>query len=759
MADDNIRKSRKSSTQATTGDAAITSASPSSKVQTPPTKKTKEKTDNNELQKIGDKIIAKMVNEGQLVRNTGTNSLKSIGDKLVKFDSIFKSINTEMQVQTSVLRNIHNELMNEHDRLVSVDKRRIEQSKIKESEEAEEHKKSDKPPKGSGKEKSSSSQGVMGLVDKFLGGPIGMLMTIPLRAIGAVMGGITGDIVSDYIIETAENLGIHKQYLDAIAEPLKGGLIWGGIGMAISKRMGVFGLVAGAAWPLADQLLDAAGFDPKQTLMGLEIGDVFAAIMTGSFMYLLRSNFNPMSIMRMIEEVGTSSGKSALPKSTIAKIGSIIGRSKFALVAAINLGFEAVEGSVVSYLENNAGIDAEDSQSVINWTQMGMSIGAMFGPYGLIAGAAIGLTVGLGNVIYNWLNSKERITKQRLQRATKIFDKVNTNPNIELDELEIADVQDSIEFFKENNNLEVADRLTEILKKQSQIKGQEYSDRTDKLSFSEEISENQDILQQKLLDITKLPTSDQAAAYDTLVNDLHEKNPELAPKYISDVLKHTFGNNGLGLGKFFGTDQGLKTASIVSMFENITPNSQIIQSVNYDKNGNHVSSIFEDVVMKAFLQTAKLTDDNGNIIPTQREHFDPSNPAIQEWIKSNPDIRNAMNIIYAASLEAKGHTAYDNKNGVMEPRDIFVYKAGAYQDIVDNYKTGVEMEGAIDFVNGQQVSQTTVGPQTVIIQGGDTTNIHSNTVAGSNNNTQSHNFNLRGGNGRGYGTGGISRPN
>lgn len=757
MADDNIRKTRKSSSQATTGDAAITPAKSPSKVQATTVKEKKEKTDSNEFQKIGDKIIAKMVNEGQLVRNTGTNSLKSIGDKLVKFDAIFKSINIEMQVQTSVLKNIHNELMNEHDRLISVEKRRIEQSRTKESEEEEDRRNPDKKPKRGDKEgkkeKNSSVQGVAGLVDKILSGPIGMLMTIPIRAIGAVMGGITGNIVSDYILETAENLGIQEQYLDAIAAPLKGGLIWGGIGMAISKKMGVLGLVAGAAWPLADQLLDVAGFDPKQTLMGLEIGDIFAAIMSGSFMYLLKKNFNPMSIMRMVGEVG-GSGKSALPRSTIAKIAGIISRSKFALVAAINLGFEAVEGPIISYLENNTGIDAEDSQSVINWTQMGMSIGAMFGPYGLIAGAAIGLAIGLGSVIYNWLTDTERTTKKRIEKSIALIDMVNNNPNKVLNTVEIKNIEDNIEYFKNNNRPDLVQELNTVLQNQEKQTGKDIISRAGRESLDQTMEQNYDHLQGQLLEISKLPVADQSKAYDDLVGELHKQNPELPINYISDVLKEEFGNSRWYNG---GRLVNSERADISDMYDNIASNSNVIQSVNYTDNGKHVSTLFDEVVMPAFQKAFASKDKDGNVL--SEAVFDPKNIEIQKWIEENPEIRSALNQIYAAELAERGESQYKSYNGAVESHDIVAYKYLNSGTVIDTSATEAATEDVIDFVKKNKISQVAVGPQTVIIQGGDTTNINSNTVAGSNNNTQSHNFNLRGGNGRIYGMGGISRPN
>ena len=49
-------------------------------------------------------IIDRLKAEGDLIRNSGTNSVKSLNIKLEKFDGLFKSINTNIIEQTSMLQ-------------------------------------------------------------------------------------------------------------------------------------------------------------------------------------------------------------------------------------------------------------------------------------------------------------------------------------------------------------------------------------------------------------------------------------------------------------------------------------------------------------------------------------------------------------------------------------------------------------------------------------------------------------------------------
>ena len=49
-------------------------------------------------------IVDRLKAEGQLIRNTGTNSIKSMNIKLDKFQGLFKSINNELMFQTDMLR-------------------------------------------------------------------------------------------------------------------------------------------------------------------------------------------------------------------------------------------------------------------------------------------------------------------------------------------------------------------------------------------------------------------------------------------------------------------------------------------------------------------------------------------------------------------------------------------------------------------------------------------------------------------------------
>ena len=49
-------------------------------------------------------IIERLKSEGDLIRNTGTNSIKSMNIKLEKFDGLFTSINSNIKMQTEMMQ-------------------------------------------------------------------------------------------------------------------------------------------------------------------------------------------------------------------------------------------------------------------------------------------------------------------------------------------------------------------------------------------------------------------------------------------------------------------------------------------------------------------------------------------------------------------------------------------------------------------------------------------------------------------------------
>ena len=54
-------------------------------------------------------INERLIKEGQLTRNTGTNSIKSVNINLDKFSKVFSSMERQLVMQSSFLESIYNQ--------------------------------------------------------------------------------------------------------------------------------------------------------------------------------------------------------------------------------------------------------------------------------------------------------------------------------------------------------------------------------------------------------------------------------------------------------------------------------------------------------------------------------------------------------------------------------------------------------------------------------------------------------------------------
>lgn len=571
---------------------------------------------------VAERIMAKMTNEGQLVRNTGTNSIKSINDKLIKFQGVFDSISNEMQVQTATLKNIHNELMNEHDRVSSRDKLYDEHRRLQESEDREKDKKKKKPPKPITGGKPDNKSMLSGFLGNFLGGSVGFLLSMPIKAIAAVMGGIGANFVSDYFLQKAADLGISQKFLDAIAEPLKGGLVWGAIGMAFSKKLGLIGLAAGVAWPLADKVLEAAGFDPVSTVAGLQIGDIAGAILTGSFLYINKLMTSGM----FLAKTTLSLGNKILTATVFNKeLFNFIIKSRLGLSGLLLTVTSAFSDDVASFL-SNFGLDKEKTEDVMNYTGWGASVGALFGPRGAVIGAGIGLVIGLGKMAFDWLNSNERKARKRMENATKLLDKVNDANFNGFTENELLRIDSLRKESLERGETELVKMYDSVIEKAKEkmptmMDGQELRNLNNAIDSAE--------TRNSLVTISKMPEEDKKSALEQLIKELRTTTgAKLTDDELLDRIQEQY--DASGLKWLFSNTESVDISRLLMSAQNNEIGQPQMEAKLSGNGNNMISEKFHAEVMPEFKKTFGV------------DKIDLQNPDHLKWAQNNLAFREIL---------------------------------------------------------------------------------------------------------------------
>jgi len=370
---------------------------------------------------ISDKIVARLEAEGQLTRNTGTNSIKSLRTDFGKFESVFSAINENIINQTEILsKTLALQL-----RLADVDNRK---SQIEEAERLAvanrpstnvEREQDTRPSKtisadnGFGLGNLFGVAGVGGFGGAAAAGLLGMLKA-PLKAallttLAPTVGKILGDLTEKGLLQ----LGADGATATNFGEAANFAGIGGMIGLAFGRRMGLVGAAAGAAASFGDDVLDALGLDKDKmvTIFGKEMRMETAAqgvmgALGASVTAVATSPGFRKSITSFMRDSVDINGN---PLSRFPRRRALLG----ATIGAAVLGAYITYGDELkSWIDDQdfpkpvAGV-AKAGVDVVSMTTSGAAFGMMFGPQGALVGAAIGFALGIGKVLFDWLKDKK----------------------------------------------------------------------------------------------------------------------------------------------------------------------------------------------------------------------------------------------------------------------------------------------------------------------------------------------------------------
>jgi len=601
------------------------------------------------------KLVDKITNEGQLLRNTGTNSIRSIGLRLDKFNDTFKSINSEMEIQTSILKNILNETYIEHDRL-----RNIEiQNRIQESEDREDRKRRDKEPKNNPKpimDKNGSGSSFMGVLGAL--GPLLAIAALPLRVIAAMGGMVAADLAGEFLESAFYDYEIDKipilgALLEPIIEPLKSGMLWGAIGRAFSKKLGLYGLIAGGAFTFANNMLDNFDLNIDLGFLGLQLGDMFGAIITGSVIYLTKNL-----------AAGKGASLAATAAANIAGGGSDVARDAarrgfLSKIPFLRNGLLSIATGIVGTLAASALGSAADAMGApedmvadikdsANFVVTSATYGAMFGPTGMLAGAAIGLTWVIGEKLISYITNSRGVIEDKMQDAQDILQKQLENEDFVLSSMEKTGLISSLQEAERIGDKKVVEAINKILTEDaSRTPGLEIVDVARNQNVADYIRENKEDLTGQFDNIqynNDLTEQEKIDAAQELIRELASKFPDMEAIDFGRILSQNIGNTS-----FWTSNDGKGLLS------------EIMRNP-YDLGVNFSSGITDpDLEYHAIRQ--QYENERG-------EEFLPNDEDVIAWMRTNPRAQEFFNKMLNI-----------NGNYGMEQQPVFVDTGNAIEDL------------------------------------------------------------------------------
>ncbi len=444
---------------------------------------------------IGDRIVERLEAEGQLIRNTGTNSMKAVREQLFKFDDIFNSINENIINQTEILRKT---LELEIDR--ASDLTRLERLEAAERSRTGLNDIPSRPTQAPPPDTSVpttapeapgsfgglgslfggfGSIGAGGLAGGIAGGLLGAIKT-PLKAailttLAPTVGKLLGSLTEAGLLELGAEEGLAKNFGEAANLAGIGGMV----GLAFGKRMGLVGAAAGAAASFGDDVLDAMGLNKDEmiTIFGKEMRLETAA---QGVMGALGA-----SVTAVATSPGFTKSVKDFVSGSVTGVGSALNKfpAKRQLLGA-TIG-SAVLGAYITYGDDLKGwIEDQDFPTpvegvasagvdVAGMAATGASFGLMFGPQGALAGAAIGFALGIGKTLFSWLEGRKDKARAEFEKEVEELAPV-------LERAEAGEEIDPEERRRIAAQRQEANRITQLARPEEETTAaQEFVDRAD----------------------------------------------------------------------------------------------------------------------------------------------------------------------------------------------------------------------------------------------------------------------------------------
>lgn len=386
-------------------------------------------------------ILERLKQEGQLTRNSGTNSIKAVSIKLDKFSGVFKSINLELKMQTDILR----ESLNVDKRTQARINRERELDEVaQKAREDDQRKKDDDSSKKKSEDTSSSVKNEVSSIGSMLSGMMGGFKSFVIKSLLGAVGGIAIFELARGFFDAQTEGGFTKFFED---------IDWTTM---TTNMTAIASSIATGAQNFINFLEDPLG-----TILGSLSGPtVGAAVVTAAGLGgLLNAADSDNAVAQRRSKLRSFVKLSALglvlagTSYAVNQVGEWVDKQKWS------------DDDIGGYTKGDlakAGLD------VASAAMQGASIGFMFGPQGALIGAVIGATVTLGFKAWEFWKKKKAENEAKvaaeIAEVDKMFEDSASKNRLEYIQNELAKFPqystDQIERFNEITQTEMWKSLT-----------------------------------------------------------------------------------------------------------------------------------------------------------------------------------------------------------------------------------------------------------------------------------------------------------
>lgn len=355
-------------------------------------------------------ILNELDRQGKLLRSDGrAHSIKSVKIEMKKFQGVFEDIAVNIQAQTDMMRKTLNieesklATQRKQDELAEIQRKKAEEESRPETAETANDRGSDGP----------------GLF-KILGNALGSIGGLAIKgAVGIGAAALMWQFAKGFIDER-EGAGTADGYMDSVvtfigdmtdklatAPTVFENLITSAENVAteageiVTAFEGVNWTSLGNAFKNAGEKMEPA-VDSIIDFFQNPLTYILPSIASGVMTAMIGRNVGAAALGRSVQGAPISPGRALVTGVT----------------GAVAIGLSLYGDRVKEWMQNQTWSDneiagyrlgdaASEAVGVATTTAQFATIGAMFGPTGIIAGALIGLTVSLGSILGRWIQSRK----------------------------------------------------------------------------------------------------------------------------------------------------------------------------------------------------------------------------------------------------------------------------------------------------------------------------------------------------------------
>ena len=393
-------------------------------------------------------IIERLKAEGDLVRNSGTNSLKSVKMEFAKFENVFSAISSNIATQTDMMRTQLGIAADAQE--LARTKAQFDELQAKEAPEKNDNtaEVDAQPLKEVGEEMGNKIASALSMKNLAIGAA-GLFVGYNLIK-GAIDEATGGGFTN---MEKAMGRVVWEDFPEAFndAKNYLAEIDWTAAKNAINAMAGAINAINWVNFTTAINTMSDTVTTFTTWLGDTGVGDIVTAVIAGGLVTAGAKG----AVM------GVLGG--ATPNGGLLKRFKGIGPSL--AVAAAGLAI-AYGDDLAVWIGKQIGVDnPEANETVRNMgtvLQVGgvaMSIGAMFGPPGIIAAAAVTAAVGLGVLIHGWIkNTKAESAKKFAEDVESTREMIEATADVEnLNDVELARVGELLRDARRRQQLALSD--------------------------------------------------------------------------------------------------------------------------------------------------------------------------------------------------------------------------------------------------------------------------------------------------------------